>query len=244
MRRLRVLGSCGAWPEPGGACSGYFREYDGFRVLLDLGYATASRLLQRCPAGAVDAVITTHEHPDHCADLTALGRAHYASEPRRPLPLYAPEGVLRVLTSMEPRPDPNTVFEVHDLAGTLDLGPFRLTAFPLPHHVPNLGVRLNAPGLVVAYTGDSGPSPELARLAAGADLFIADATLQGPPPDTEPRYVMTATEAGTWASRAGVRKLVLSHFWPGSDRARSVDEAGEVFTGEIIAAADGLVVEL
>lgn len=135
------------------------------------------------------------------------------------------------------------MFEVHDLAGTLDLGPFRLMAFPLPHHVPNFGVRLSTPGLV-AYTRDSGPSPELARLAAGADLFIADATLQGPAPGTEPRYVMTATEAGTWAARSGARRLMPTHFWPGSERSLSVVETAEVSTGEIIAAEDGLVVEL
>lgn len=238
-----MLGSCGAWPEPGGACSGYLLEYDGFRVVLDLGFGTVSRLLQHCPADALDAVIVTHEHPDHCADLTGLGRAHYATDPRQPLPLYATAGVLRVLTSMEPRPDPHAVFDVHDLAGTVDLGPFRLTAIRLPHHVPSFGVRLSASDLVVAYTGDSGPSPELARLGAGADLFIADATLQGPSPDTEARYVMTATEAGTWAARAGARRLMLTHFWPGSDRARSIAEAREVFPGETIAAEDGLVIE-
>lgn len=51
MRLLRVLGSCGAWPEPGGACSGYLLEYDGFQVMLDLGYATASRVFEHCPGG-------------------------------------------------------------------------------------------------------------------------------------------------------------------------------------------------
>ncbi|SFB32731.1 Ribonuclease BN, tRNA processing enzyme [Amycolatopsis marina] len=244
MRRLRVLGSSGAWPEPGGACSGYLLEYDGFRVVLDLGYGTASRLFEHCQDRAVDAVVITHEHPDHCADLTAVGRAHYFAERRRQLPLYCPPGVLRVLESTEPRPDPHAVFEVHDIEGTQELGPFRLTGFPLPHHVPDIGVRLSAPGLVVAYTGDSGPSPELARLAENADLFIADATLQGPAPDTTPRYVMTATEAGTWAARARARTLLLTHFWPGSDRIRSVTEAAAVFEGRIIAAEDGLEIGL
>ena len=244
MRRLRVLGSCGAWPEPGGACSGYLLEYDGFRVVLDLGYGTASRLLEHCPAGAVDAVVITHEHPDHCADLSAIGRVWHAAEPRKRLPLYCPPGVLRVLTAVEPRPDPHTVFEVHDIEGPQRLGPFRLTGFPLPHHVPDVGVRLSAPGLVVAYTGDSGPSPELARLAEGADLFIAEATLPEGAPDNVPRYDMTATEAATWAARAGVRTLLLTHFWPGSDRERSVAEAKAVFDGRVIAAADGLEIGL
>src|SRR5262249_18628326 len=56
MRRLTVLGSCGAWPEAGRACSGFLVEYDGFRLVLDLGYATLPRLLARCPGGEVDAV--------------------------------------------------------------------------------------------------------------------------------------------------------------------------------------------
>jgi len=64
---LLVPGSCGAWPEPGRACSGYLLEHDGFRVLLDLGYGTAGPLLAACPDGAVDAVIVTHAHPTTAA---------------------------------------------------------------------------------------------------------------------------------------------------------------------------------
>jgi ribonuclease BN (tRNA processing enzyme) len=108
--------------------------------------------------------------------------------------------------------------------------------------VTNLGVRLSTPELTVAYTGDSGPGPELAALADGADLFISDATLQGPSPTTTPRYVMTATEAATGA--AGAKRLLLTHFWPGSDRAISVAEATQVFDGEVIAAEEGLVISL
>jgi ribonuclease BN (tRNA processing enzyme) len=37
--RLTVLGSCGAWPDAGQACSGYLIEHDQFRLLVDAGYA-------------------------------------------------------------------------------------------------------------------------------------------------------------------------------------------------------------
>jgi ribonuclease BN (tRNA processing enzyme) len=131
---------------------------------------------------------------------------------------------------------------VHDLADTTQLGPFRVESVLLPHYVTNLGVRLTAPGLTIAYTGDSGPSPELSRLAEGADLLITDATLQGDSPTTEPRYVMTAIEAATGA--AGAERLLLTHFWPGSDRALSVSEAQRVFSGEVVAAEEGLVISL
>ncbi|NEA32631.1 MBL fold metallo-hydrolase [Streptomyces sp. SID13031] len=240
---MTVLGSCGAWPEPGRACAGFLLEYDGFKVVLDLGYAALPQLLKHCPEGAVDAVIVTHQHPDHCVDVSALARVrYYLAREAPPIPLYCPPGVLDVLRTLEPRPDPATVFEVRDLAEATEIGPFRLEIALLPHYVTNLGVRLIAPELTVAYTGDSGPGPEVAALAVGADLFICDATLQGPSPETTPRYVMTAIEAATAAT--GAARLLLTHFWPGSDRTVSVVEARQVFAGEVIAAEEGLVLSL
>jgi ribonuclease BN (tRNA processing enzyme) len=243
MNSLTVLGSCGAWPEPGRACAGFLLEYDGFKVVLDLGYAALPQLLKYCPEGEVDAIVVTHQHPDHCVDVSALARVRYYLAPdATPIPLYCPPGVLDVLRALEPRPDPATVFAVHDLATTEQIGPFRLETVLLPHYVTNLGVRLSAPGLTIAYTGDSGPTPELKRLAAGADLHITDSTLQGDSPATTPRYVMTATEAATGG--AGAKRLLLTHFWPGSDRALCVAEAQRVFPGEVIAAEEGLVIPL
>jgi ribonuclease BN (tRNA processing enzyme) len=218
-------------------------SHNGFRVVLDLGYATLPRLLEHCPDGGVDAVIVTHAHPDHCVDVSGLARVRHHTGGESPkMPLYCASGVLDVLAKLEPRPHPSTIFDVHDLDGIYRLGPFQLETHQLPHFVPSFGVRLSAPGVTVAYTGDSGPSPALAELGRGADLLISDATFQGPPPDTEPRYLMTAAEAGAWAARAGAKRLLLTHFWPGSDRAVSVREANEVFDGEVIAAEEGLVV--
>src|SRR6202012_1556923 len=54
-RQLTVLGSCGAFPEPGRACSGFAIDWDGYRLVLDLGYATLPRLLAHWPHGTVDA---------------------------------------------------------------------------------------------------------------------------------------------------------------------------------------------
>ncbi|WP_370946570.1 MBL fold metallo-hydrolase [Amycolatopsis sp. cg5] len=245
MAELTVLGSCGAWPEANRACAGFLLEHDGYRVVLDLGYGTLPRLLERLPAANLDAVIVTHAHPDHCVDVSALARVRqYTAADSPKLPLHCAPGVLEVLEALEPRPHPSTIFEFHGLDGTRDLGPFRLETFELPHYVPNFGVRLSAPGLTVAYTGDSGPSPVLAGLGAGADLFVMDATLQGPSPESGPRYVMTATEAAHWATRAGAKRLLLTHFWPGSDRSVSVREASAAFDGEIIAAEEGLTLKL
>ncbi|TCO51220.1 ribonuclease BN (tRNA processing enzyme) [Kribbella antiqua] len=241
MRSLTVLGSCGAWPESGRACAGFLLEYDGFKVVLDLGYGALPQLLRHCPQGEVDAVVVTHQHPDHCVDVSALARVRYYGE-AKPIPLHSPPGVVDILRALEPNPGPASIFAIHDLAATKDIGPFTVETVQLPHYVTNLGVRLTAPGVSVAYTGDSGPAPELQQLAQGTDLFIADATLQGPSPQSSPRYVMTATEAARGAR--GANRLLLTHFWPGSDRAVSVAEARQEFSGEVIAAEEGLTITL
>ncbi|TLW93869.1 MBL fold metallo-hydrolase [Saccharomonospora piscinae] len=247
MGELTVLGSSGAWPEAGRACSGFLFRDGGTRIVLDLGYGTVSRLLEHCPDGAVDAVVITHEHPDHCADLSALARVrHYraAGEPR--VPLYCPPGVLDVLTAAEPTIDPSAVFDVCPLDGraTWRIGEriadrIDALAVPVPHHVPAVGVRLHGPSATVAYTGDTGPSDVLTELGAGADLFVAEATLTDP--EAPPARLLTAEQAAGAARAAGASRLLLTHFWPGADRADAVRRARAVFGGPVLAAHEGLV---
>lgn len=102
-----VMGSCGAWPEPGRACSGFVLEHNGFQVVLDLGYGTLPRLLDLVESVAgdgIDAVVITHRHPDHMIDLHGLFRARWFGRRGAPaIPLYAPPGVLELVASLEER---------------------------------------------------------------------------------------------------------------------------------------------
>jgi ribonuclease BN (tRNA processing enzyme) len=100
--QLSVLGGCGAWPDAGQACSGFLVEQDGFAVLVDAGYAVVPRLLSLLPAGRLDAVLISHGHPDHCADLNPLLRARaLGGEPLPPLPVYAPAGALDAVLALD-----------------------------------------------------------------------------------------------------------------------------------------------
>lgn len=115
---------------------------------------------------------------------------------------------------------------------------------PLPHYVPNIGVRLEADGITLAYTGDTGPTPQLATLGRDADLFIVEATDRAGETRRRPRNLLTASEASTWAARAGARSLLLTHFWPGTDRAASLATARAGFPGELFLAEEDLVIPL
>ena len=251
--RLTVLGSCGAWPEGGRACSGFVLEHDGARIVLDLGYGTAPRLLgllRSQAADGVDAVVISHEHPDHMADLHAFFRARWFGARGAPaVPLFATEGVMTRLAAIEDNHDAlAAVLDFRPIpAGPHQAGPLRLESAALPHFVPNAGVRLSVPGLTVAYTGDTGPDPALAGLGRDADLFIVEATDRhqrpGVPADP-PGLQMTASDAGQAAASAGARRLLLTHFWPGNDRGLSREQAAAAFPGEILLAEEGLSVPL
>jgi len=257
VSRAVVLGSCGGWPEAGRACSGFVVEHEGSRVVLDLGYGTAPQLftlLGSSTGDGVDGVVVTHAHPDHVVDVHALFRARWFGSRGAPrVPLYAPSGVVAMLAALEGGDEHllDEVFDVHHLPqGRGDphrVGPFLLKTWALPHHVPAVGVRLDAPGLVVAYTGDTGPDPALAELGRDADLFIVDATdryQRSGVAAADVELDLTAAQAGAAAAAAGARRLLLTHFWPGNDRRASATAAATAFVGPVLVADEGLEITL
>jgi ribonuclease BN (tRNA processing enzyme) len=248
--RVTVLGGCGAWPEAGRAAAGFLVEHDGFAVALDLGYATLPNLLRVLPPERLDAVLITHEHPDHCADLHPLHRAwRMRVDSLPPLRVYCPDGVLARIEGLEGGEDVaelRAALDVRPLAAgaTFDLGPWRVSNRFLPHWVPNAGLRLDADEVSLAYTGDTGPSEDIVELAIGASLFIADATWPHHAPARTPRYDLTAAEAARYAARAGAERLLLTHFWPGTDRARSVAAAHAHYDRDVMVADEGVTISV
>ncbi len=178
--KLTVLGGAGGWPPAGGACSGYLIEHDGFRLLVDPGYAVLPRLLELVPAEAVDAVLVSHRHPDHVADLNPLLRARVmgGGSPSR-LPTYAlPDTLGRGAGTGPDRggdATPATIrgFEAGD---AFRIGPFAIESRRLPHPAPNAGFRITADGRSLTYTGDAAPSDDLVELARDTDLLLAEAS--------------------------------------------------------------------
>jgi ribonuclease BN (tRNA processing enzyme) len=245
--RLTVLGGCGAWPEAGQACSGFLVEQDGFRLLVDLGYATVPRLLELCPADRVDAVFISHGHPDHCADLNPLLRARaLRDDPPAPLPVYALPGALDRVLALDRPGMLDDAYVLHEfVAGSrLDIGPFAAQTRLLAHWVPNAGVRLRAGDRILAYTGDCGPGPDVVELARDADLLLAEASHIDQVPEEVRGYLTSARQAGRQAKSAGAARLLLTHLFPGTDHAVAREAAGAEYDGDIGVAVAGLSTDL
>lgn len=244
--RLTVLGGAGAWPPAGGACSGYLVEHGGARLLLDPGYATLPRLLALMAAEDVDAVLVSHGHPDHCADLNPLLRARaLGGRPVPPLPVYAPPGALDAVLALDRPGMLDEAYRLHTFTAgeTFGVAGVAVTTVALPHFVPNAGLRLTAGGRTLAYTGDTGPDPAVIELARGADVLVADASFADPQAGDDARYLTDAGTAARQAALAGVGTLVLAHLLPGTDPVAARAAAAAAFTGPLHVAEPGLVVD-
>jgi ribonuclease Z len=101
------------------------------------------------------------------------------------------------------------------------------------------------PGRKIGYSGDTRPSPRFSRFFSGCDLLIFDSTFHGKDRDKAvERKHSTCLEAAEIAQKAGVHRLVLTHFSARYTSVASlVRQARSVFP-ETIAARDGLKVEV
>lgn len=245
--RLTVLGGAGAWPPAGGACSGYLIEHDRFRLLVDPGYATLPRLLGLIDADAVDAVLVSHGHPDHVADLNPLLRARaLRDDPATALATYALPGALRAVMALD---RPGMLDEAIDLrdvvpGASFEIGPFQVESRLLPHSLPNVGVRVSAGGQSITYTGDAGPTGDLVELASGTQLLIAEATYVDRVPDDSVGTLNSAVVAGEQARQARAERLVLTHLAPGTDPVASRNAARRAYQDWIGVATPGFVLDL
>jgi ribonuclease BN (tRNA processing enzyme) len=241
---LVVLGSGGGWAKPGGAACGYLVRHDGFNLWVDAGTGTMANLQEHVDLLEVDAVAISHRHFDHFLDLYPffLSLVFHPDRPRK-LPLFAPPGMFEHALQLED--DLTKVFEprVVQPGSTFEAGPVRVRTALMRHQVPTLGMRIEADGRALAYSGDTGPTDELVELARGADVLVAEATWiqRG---DGWDFIHMTAEEAGHAGRRAGVGRLLLTHIWPTNDRGAVQELAGDAFGAPVMLADKGLTLEV
>ncbi len=212
---LRIVGSSPAWPNAGGACSGYVVER---RLLLDCGPGVLAKMREREPWPTVEAIAITHLHLDHWGDLVPwvwgalYGTGRELPRPRLLLPPGATEVLDPILETIGTERMLQQVFDVEEYdAGTeVEVAGVRLTPFPVVHYnVDSYGFRVEG-GSTLAYSGDTGPCEPLVRLARGADLFLCEATLADPN-EGDGRGHLTADEALAAHEQAGARRLLLTH---------------------------------
>lgn len=218
------------------------------RIVLDCGPGSLHRLARAgLPWRDVTHVILSHFHPDHYAEVPMLVYAlKYTSVPprRAPLTVLGPAGVdglLRALAQgfgpwlLDPG-FPLAIREVPERQPVPLDGAVVLETCRVPHTPESVALGLTAPEGRLVYTGDTGPSPELAAWAAGCDLLLAECSL---PESLALDLHLTPERAGDLARTAGAKRLVLTHFYPPVETTDPAATAGTRYRGPVTAARDG-----
>jgi len=220
--RLTVVGCSPAWPNPGGAQSGYLVESDGGSALLDCGPGVLARLRGGEISHDPDAIVITHFHLDHWGDLVPWvwrginlkGRGATVRKPALWLPPGGSE-LLERFGSLLGFPDMfERVFTLAEYTANVGFtaGGYTITAIRVPHYdVEAYALRVVGDDRVLTYSADSGPGEALVAAAHGADLFLCEATLINGDVDGEPRGHLSLDEARAAFEASGAKKLLITH---------------------------------
>lgn len=254
-------------PADGQPSSGYLVDCGSTRLLLDCGPGIATALSGVLDPAELDAVVVTHLHSDHCYDLLPLGKALLSStirypggpEPRselRPLPLLVPTGAHELferwsgLFPVTTMPLLDKAFErafavqEYEPGESFKIGDVTIGLHELRHVKANCGIRVEAECCTLAYTGDTGVTEAAVKLAAGANLLLAEATLSET--DRTDHGHLSGGDAGRIAAEAGVRELALTHFACTEPQwlQQLHEDAASVFSGSIRLVRPGELIRL
>lgn len=209
--------------------------------LVDAGPGVERRLAAaHLPIDGVTALFVTHLHSDHTLGYPDLIFTSWVMGRAKPLAAYGPRG-LRAMTDhilaawaedidvrtngLEKRTPGGYRVDVHEIGPGVvyDSAGVRVTAFAVEHGTwrEAYGYRFDTPGRSVVISGDTKPSENLVRAAAGADVLVhevypaarmaANATESTPWPTYMREFHTSDVELGQLAARIRPKLLILSH---------------------------------
>jgi ribonuclease BN (tRNA processing enzyme) len=245
MIELIILGSSASYALPGEAAAGYLVRSGEQSLVIDLGTGSLSNLFRWQDPADIEALVLSHLHMDHVADIYPLRLYLNFDRPEKKLDVYAPQAAAEKL-SCPLSPKGNEIFKKvlrfkMINKGTIQIGGFKLTFAKMVHDIPSFAVKVEAGPKSLVYSSDTSYNDNLVKLAKDADLLLAEATLDVPVAGVQH---MTANEAGKIASAAKVKKLVLTHVWPTFKNSQTIVEAAKHYSGEIDLASAGKVYEI
>jgi ribonuclease BN (tRNA processing enzyme) len=253
--KITILGSGTCVPSlKRSSCSVLVRIEDN-NVLFDTGAGTMQRLLRiGLTINDITHIYYSHLHPDHTGEFVSwLFATKYPETYRRrkPFNIIAAKGFAGFYENLktayghwiELEPGLLTIFELDNQGRDhLGWGAFDVDSLPMNHTEQSLGYRITAAdGASVVYSGDTDVCDNLVTLAKDADVLICEAAL---PDETKVSGHLTPSLAGDIAARAGVKKLVLTHFYPECDTVDIEAQCRKTYQGPLALAEDLMEITL
>ncbi|KAF0111609.1 MAG: ribonuclease Z [Chloroflexi bacterium] len=248
MERLIILGSSNAVAKKDQENSYLLVDSGTRKILVDCGDHPAAGLARAgVTLNEITDLILTHFHADHVGSLPLLIMDMWLEKRSTPLVIYGLEYTIeRAKKLLE-------LFDWHMWSGMFAVTfrtipesgeeivicdeSIRVSALSVLHLIPTIGLRFEfATGKVFSYSCDTEPCDNLLKLAKDADVLLQESAggLKG---HTSPE------QAGTIATQAGVKHLVLIHYEARHGEDFLLSNAQKTFTGKVNLAFDGMVIK-
>jgi len=252
---VTILGSGTCVPSLKRSSCAVFLEIGSAKILLDSGPGTMHRLLS---AGVeifdIDIICYSHFHPDHTGELVPfIFATKYPDSNRRNkvLTITGGKGFLSFINRLNDvygdwmeLPEGMLRFVELDSNGrdSRSFASFTIETMPMNHREESLGYRItDLDGKSIVYSGDTDTNKNLVSLASGADLLICESAM---PDELKVPGHLTPSLAGDMATRAQVKKLVLTHLYPECDRVDLRAQCRKTYQGPLVIAEDLMKIEV
>jgi ribonuclease BN (tRNA processing enzyme) len=252
---VTILGSGTCVPSLQRSSCSVLVETASAKLLFDSGPGTMRRLLE---AGTtifdISHIFYSHFHPDHTGELVPFLFANkYPDQNRRcdPLTIVAGKGLDHFFTGLKAvygswialAPDILNTLELDNEArDTRKFVDFTVESIPVEHNSESLAFKIiSSGGKSVVYSGDTDYSENLISIARNADLLICESAL---PDHLKVKGHLTPSLVGEIASRANVKKLILTHFYPQCNTVDIRKQCRQTYAGPLALAEDLMRIEV
>lgn len=243
--KLTIVGFWGGYPKVNEASSGYLLEHEGFKLMIDFGSGVLAKLQNFVQPEELDALVLSHYHPDHIADIGVLQHARliqgFLGKKSPQLPIYGHTQDKHEFAKLTYKNITKGI--AYDPAIKLNIGPFTISFISAVHPVTCYAMRIEAGGKSLVYTADTSFKEEFIPFASGADLLLSECNFYGNQ-DGKGAGHMNSHDNGKLASEAGVKQLIMTHLPHYGEIDQLVTEASTEFNGPITLAREGLEITL
>lgn len=233
--KITVIGYWSAFPKKNEATSCYLLQDEKTNILLDCGSGALSQLQNVLDLWKLDAVILTHYHHDHIADIGTLtySRAVHLDlqKTNKPLHIYAHREDDHAFEKLER--ESVAIPISYTEKESITIGNITFTFQKTSHPSPCYAIKAVSPsGNSFVYTGDTTYDENLVSFVKNADLLITEASFYEQQ-DAKKYGHMNSKEAAMLAQKGNVKRLLLSHLPQFGDHAQLLNEAKKYFSGDV-----------
>lgn len=243
--KITPIGIWGGYPKANSATSSFLIEHDGFHCLIDCGSGVLSSLQNYLPLEKLDAVVISHYHADHIADLGSLQFSRiinfYLGNQAPPLPIYGHMEDQENFEKLSYQDQTMGIGITEDRV--VQIGPFDVSFCRTIHPVYCLAMKFTVGDRSIALTADTEWRDELVDFARGTDLLISEANLYEEHLGKAPGH-LAGSEAGKLAKLAGAKQLALTHLPLHGNINEILDAAVAVYDGPAELAEVGKTYEI